>query len=933
MAIGRISGPMLFNNLERQGVDLAFQGNLLYLDVNNLRVGVLNSAPNYVLDSSGNVKLANVIIEGNTIASNTGVINFGNVSNITISGGAPNAVLYTDGNGNLNWGEISSLDTTFDNFVVNNFSTANAVITGGYIQNVANLTTSGAIVSNGNIVAASGVNATNYTTGALVVPGGGGVGITGDLWVQGPSTFAGNIVAGNIQLSGNINVPVGGTFSNTGVFFGNAGGIGALYAGTTTYTALPTTVFQMTGNVDTYAQVNFQNLNSGTNASTDFVLTADNGTDTDGYINLGIDSSNYNNPGFPGFYPNDGYLIHHTAAGSGNLVIFSHESGSAIKLHVGEYGDANVRATVTNSGFVVNTATTSTSISSGALIVNGGLGVSGNIHAAAVNNTPIGNAVPSTGSFTDVDANNLVVSNFSTSNAVVTGGYLTGLSNINAVTGNVESWYATILNSSSGNIFGPLFATSFSTANAQVTGGQIANVDAQVNNLSSANVLLSGGILYNVDIQANNLSTANALIAGGILYNVDIQANNFSTANVLVSGGVLYNVDLQANNFSTANVLVSGGVLYNVDLQANNFSTANALINGGDISNVNAQINNFSTANALVSGGVLYNVDLQANNFSTANALIAGGVIYNVDIQANNFSTANALITGGNVTANITGNVNGSFADFSGNVYGDWFVGNVDSQFGNFSDAVFANSNLTVSGNLIAAGNILTQKITATNGDLHISADPSDPNNVVVFDSISAFAIPTGNTVQRPGSPDEGYVRFNTDVGAIEWWTGLSWTSSNQGVNYQTIVPDGVSNSYTLDQESSDAGILVSINGTTQQPGTSYNITGGTTITFSEVPLTTDIIEIRFLSAGLVAANYTGGNVSGNVNILATTTSNSTTTGALTVSGGAGIAGNINIGGNLSVSSTTGTPSNTASPANWLKIHVGGATYYIPLYQ
>ena len=178
------------------------------------------------------------------------------------------------------------------------------------------------IVASGNIVAASGALATNYTTGAIVVPNGGGVGITGDLWVQGPSTFAGNIVAGNIQLSGNINVPVGGTFSNTGVFFGNAGGIGALYAGTTTYTALPTTVLQLSGNVDSYAQVNFQNINSGAQASTDLVLTADNGNDTDGYINLGIDSSTYDNPDFPGFYPNDGYLIHYSALSTGNLVIF-----------------------------------------------------------------------------------------------------------------------------------------------------------------------------------------------------------------------------------------------------------------------------------------------------------------------------------------------------------------------------------------------------------------------------------------------------------------------------------------------------------------------------------------------------------------------------------------------------------------------------------
>ena len=87
MAIGRISGPMLFSNLERPGVDLAFQSNLLYLDVNNLRVGVINSSPQYALDSSGNVKLANVIIQGSTFTSNSGVMYFGSNANVSITGG------------------------------------------------------------------------------------------------------------------------------------------------------------------------------------------------------------------------------------------------------------------------------------------------------------------------------------------------------------------------------------------------------------------------------------------------------------------------------------------------------------------------------------------------------------------------------------------------------------------------------------------------------------------------------------------------------------------------------------------------------------------------------------------------------------------------------------------------------------------------------
>ena len=40
MAIGRISGPLLKANLLRQGVNLAFENDLLVLDVNNNRVGI-----------------------------------------------------------------------------------------------------------------------------------------------------------------------------------------------------------------------------------------------------------------------------------------------------------------------------------------------------------------------------------------------------------------------------------------------------------------------------------------------------------------------------------------------------------------------------------------------------------------------------------------------------------------------------------------------------------------------------------------------------------------------------------------------------------------------------------------------------------------------------------------------------------------------------
>ena len=43
--IGKISGPLLEDNLQRSGVDLAFDTDLLYLDVANRRIGINNIAP------------------------------------------------------------------------------------------------------------------------------------------------------------------------------------------------------------------------------------------------------------------------------------------------------------------------------------------------------------------------------------------------------------------------------------------------------------------------------------------------------------------------------------------------------------------------------------------------------------------------------------------------------------------------------------------------------------------------------------------------------------------------------------------------------------------------------------------------------------------------------------------------------------------------
>jgi len=90
-------------------------------------------------------------------------------------------------------------------------------------------------------------------------------------------------------------------------------------------------VAQFGGNIDSYLQVNIQNQSTGTSASSDFVATADIGDDSNYYIDLGINSSNYNDSDYSIMGVLDGYLYTNSA----NLTIGTATSGSMIKFHAG----------------------------------------------------------------------------------------------------------------------------------------------------------------------------------------------------------------------------------------------------------------------------------------------------------------------------------------------------------------------------------------------------------------------------------------------------------------------------------------------------------------------------------------------------------------------------------------------------------------------
>ena len=92
-----------------------------------------------------------------------------------------------------------------------------------------------------------------------------------------------------------------------------------LSIGYTSYTPLLQTLVQSTGSDPDFIQNNIQNLNN--EGSGDYVATADNGNDSVGYIDLGINGGNV--PISSWYKPNDGYVqvVGQTGIGSGNLFI------------------------------------------------------------------------------------------------------------------------------------------------------------------------------------------------------------------------------------------------------------------------------------------------------------------------------------------------------------------------------------------------------------------------------------------------------------------------------------------------------------------------------------------------------------------------------------------------------------------------------------
>jgi hypothetical protein len=227
---------------------------------------------------------------------------------------------------------------------------------------------------------------------------------------------------------------------------------------------------------------------------------------------------------------------------------------------------------------------------------------------------------------------------------------------------------------------------------------------------------------------------------------------------------------------------------------------------------------------------------------------IQGNLIY-FDIQNNRVGVRTSTPTDdfevdgvlrvGNVTITDIGNIDAGGVNIN-NLAGP--VANSDAATKFYVDAAAANSDI---GNFVFDSNTIS--LTVSPAD--ISIQPTG-NSLVIIDTTSGMIMPVGDTAERPISPQTGTLRFNTNTGFLEVYNGIAWDSIETGfdVSNQVITPDGVSSSFVLDQNTTAQNILVSINGVSQIPINNYTVSGNV-LTMTETPLSTDIIDVRFITA------------------------------------------------------------------------------------
>jgi hypothetical protein len=328
--------------------------------------------------------------------------------------------------------------------------------------------------------------------------------------------------------------------------------------------------------------------------------------------------------------------------------------------------------------------------------------------------------------------------------------------------------------------------------------GNITVNGSALSTTNSSNLSVSGTKINNLGYPIIGTDAASAQFVWDQIAPLSANSISSGTSSIVVSG-------------AQTSIIVSGSTIATFN---NNSASIDGFTFGNNVVSTVGNLTIAPTGNVNFSNVALTNVGYSTLSNSAATVQYVTDSISslspNTIWQANSSVTVTDSGNSGLVSVNIDGVIAASF-----------------------SNTVSTIANLSVTNTTISSNG----SITLTPGI----------NNIVAVNSTSALQVPVGTSANRPSSPQAGYVRFNLNSNTMEVYNGTAWISAQATVTSQILAGNGVSATYPITQPAAPDNLLVMINGVVQLPFTAYT-TSGSFITFAEIPLVTETIEIRTIS-------------------------------------------------------------------------------------
>jgi hypothetical protein len=510
------------------------------------------------------------------------------------------------------------------------------------------------------------------------------------------------------------------------------------------------TVGQLSGYDPTFLQVNMQNFNG--NGSADFVITGDKGTNSNNFIDMGLNGSTFQtNPTVGSAYlPNDGYLYVQGPGqtGVGNLLIATASTNTRIMFAPGGLNANNIVGYIDNQGLhfqsidaeiAANLASAKTYTDTRITLSDANAATLGATvsQAYTVANNALANSVNLTGTVSilqseiNSNANSLIALTTYAQAAYNTVNSLVISSNTAALALQVQTIY---------NEANAVFAQANNSVGVEASQNnniQLAWNQANTSVQNTSTITVNNSIV----IPGNATFGSNSIIYG-----------DWSNSNVAQRTAFMTSTP----NGNTGVYVIPNGSSVSASIQViNSSNTTNAsklLISANGTSNVQIA----STRNGT---GTYLPMDFNTNGMPQMSLDLSGTLnILNggLNILTGVITTPNTTINNGITTTSITGNTLSLTSDiaavnavFSGNVTANYVVANnvvnateVSIQAGSTYWNFYANNNMYATGNIWINNSYHTGNVVIQNSGVF---QYTTSNNAVVTQQTNKSTAVTAN--------------------------------------------------------------------------------------------------------------------------------------------------------------------------------------------